>query len=77
MNSFGNAPYRHDIEQYIKEHKKVSKDKVYQIFGIGRDIESFQRELAILVDKSKLAFTNTGGEYYIDLDDEMFIYESK
>ena len=41
MNSFGSPAYRYDIKQYIKEHGKVSIDKIYQKFGIGRDIESF------------------------------------
>ena len=75
MNSAGSSEYMYDIEQYIKEHGKVSMDKIYQKFRNGKDIESFQRELHILVDKSKKAFENTGGKYYIDFDGLMYMYK--
>jgi hypothetical protein len=49
----GIVPDRDDIEDFIKEHGQVSIDEIYREFGKGRDVESFQRELDVLVDKSK------------------------
>ena len=77
VSNFRCSPDREDIVQYIKERGQVSVEEIFQKFGIGRDTESFHLELNGMIHKSKLALTNTGGEYYIDFDGRMFIYKSK
>jgi hypothetical protein len=54
----------------------VSIDEIYREFGKGRDVESFQRELDVLVDKSKAAF-KMGEKYYIDFDGVTYSYICK
>lgn len=76
MFRIGIVPDRYDIEDFIKEHGQVSIDEIYREFGKGRDVESFQRELDILVDKSKKA-CEKGQEYCIVFDGTMYSYICK
>ena len=76
MSSVGTIPYRDDIEKYIIERGQVSIDEIYRKFSKESDIEPFQRELDILVDKSKKA-CEKGQEYCIVFDGTMYSYICK
>lgn len=79
MNMAGVINSREDIEQYIFNQRKVSKEEIYRKFLSDSDFNSVSRlecEINCMVDKSRKAFER-GQEYYIDFDGEYYIIKGK
>ncbi len=80
MNRVGIIRYREDIEQYIRDKGRVSKKDIYDIFFDKRDMERFELEIDIMVDKLRKASKLNkqkglvNGIGYIDVVDGYFVY---